>query len=88
LAYDLLPLILPDTKMAFEPFYRYEHVDTQDKMPAGVTPEPGRERNIHIVGVSFFPHPQIVVKLDYRNAQATDGTPIPDTVQVGLGFIF
>jgi len=40
------------------------------------------------MGLSFKPHPQVVLKLDYRNKSAQDGTPIPDEVQFGIGYIF
>ena len=87
-AYDVLPLFFPDTKMSLEPFYRYEYLDTQKKVAPVLDKVPGRNRYIHVVGLSFKPHPQVVLKLDYRNKSAEDGTPIPDEVQFGVGYIF
>ncbi|MCG8589667.1 MAG: hypothetical protein MJE66_10285, partial [Proteobacteria bacterium] len=34
-AFDVLSLV-PETKMSFEPFYRYEHLDTQDNLASGL----------------------------------------------------
>jgi len=87
-AYDVLPLFFPETKMSLEPFYRYEYLNTQKKVAAVLDKVPGRNRDIHVVGLSFKPHPQVVLKLDYRNKSAQDGTPIPDEVQFGIGYIF
>jgi len=85
-AYDVLPLVLPGTEMSLEPFYRYERLDTQDRV-VGAAGLATRDRTIHTVGVSFKPHPQVVVKLDYRNFDSRGGD-LPDEVQAGIGFVF
>ena len=89
LAYDLLPLFLPETKMSLEPFVRYERLDTQHVMPAGALRNEKYARDIYTLGVSFKPIPQIVVKLDYRNIRPeSDPDDVADQVQVGVGFVF
>lgn len=87
IAYDVLPLILPDTKMSFEPFFRYERLDTQNQVPAGYTPDLSKRQNIYTVGASYKPHPQVVVKLDYRYFDLDAGSK-SDEVEFGLGFVF
>ncbi len=80
--YDVMPHILPGTTQAFFPFFRYEQLNT-------ATSAPDAWREIFQVGLSYYPHPQVVVKLDYRNFDVHEGTtPIPDDVNLGIGFIF
>ena len=96
-AYDLMPLIDADSEMTIEPFYRYERLDTQHSVSAGsiaaLAPEgisgrnPSRDRTLHVVGLQYKPHPQVVIKLDYRNINSA-GTDLPDEVQAGIGFVF
>ena len=52
-------------------FYRYENFDTQYRMPRGFFPLSRFDRSAHILGLSYFPHPDVVLKVDYnfmRNA--------------------
>ena len=52
-------------------FYRYENFDTQYRMPQGFFPLSQFDRSAHILGLSYFPHPDVVLKVDYnfmRNA--------------------
>jgi hypothetical protein len=87
-AYDVMPLLLPDLPtQSLEPFFRYEHVDTQAGVPTGFVRELAEDVAIYTIGVSYKPHPQVVLKLDYRNLEPRRG-PYPDEVNVGLGFIF
>ncbi len=47
-------------------FYRYESFDTQHRMPQGFFPLEKFDRSAHIFGLSYFPHQDIVFKLDYN----------------------
>jgi hypothetical protein len=87
IGYDVLPLLLPETRMSLEPFYRFEHLDTQDEVADGFRRNRNLSRDFHVVGLQFKPHPQVVVKLDYRNI-AAQGGHVADEVQVGLGYVF
>ena len=42
----------------------------------------------HVVGLQLKPHPQVVIKLDYRNIDSRGKVPIPDEVQIGFGYVF
>ena len=44
-------------------------------------------RRYHVVGVQYKPHPQVVLKVDYRNIDSAGGE-LPDDIQVGFGFVF
>jgi hypothetical protein len=87
-AYDLLPLFLPDTSMSLEPFYRYERLNTQRAVTSAAgAANPDRDRRYHVVGLQYKPHPQVVLKVDYRDIDSA-GTDLPDEIQVGFGFVF
>jgi hypothetical protein len=87
LGYDVLPLFLPDTGMSLEPFFRFEHVDTQQVVASGFIADGRQDFEVYVAGLSFKPIPQVVLKLDYRNFEAQDGD-IPDEVQASIGFVF
>jgi len=87
-AYDLLPLVLSDTNQSFAPFFRYEIADTQDDVPNGLVRAPGNDLKIYQLGFSYKPHPQVVVKLDYRDFQNGNVNPKPDELNIGAGFVF
>ena len=86
-AYDILPMMNPNTRMALEPFLRYERFNTQENVPAGFTPDETRNRTVHTIGVNFYPHPNVVFKIDYRNFDS-EGGDLPDDVNIGVGFAF
>jgi hypothetical protein len=74
--------------MSVEPFYRYERLNTQRAVrTAAGAANPDRDRRYHVVGVQYKPHPQVALKLDYRNVDSA-GADLPDEIQVGLGFVF
>lgn len=87
-AYDVMPLIFRDTTQYLSPFFRYENYDTQDKVPHGFARVPGNDVQLYSVGVDYKPHPQVVLKLEYRNFNAGGNRPTPDDVSVGAGFVF
>lgn len=87
-AYDVLPLVMPDTTHYLAPFFRYEIFDTQDKVPRGFQRVPGNDVQLYTVGLDYKPHPQVVLKLEYRNFNAGGNRPRADEVNVGAGFVF
>jgi hypothetical protein len=87
MAYDVLPLILPGTTHYLAPWFRYERVDTQYDVPSGFAKDENQDRQLFEVGLDYKPIPQIVIKLDYRNQDAQDGSA-PDELRLGAGFIF
>lgn len=88
-AYDVMPHLLPNLEtQSLAPFIRYEHLDPQQHVPAGFG---GRDRtkdtDLYTAGLSYKPHPQVVLKLDYRNFELASGDRADD-VNVGAGFVF
>lgn len=87
-AYDFMPIFFPDfPTQSLQPFFRYERYNPQASVPAGFVPDESQDTELFTVGVSYKPHPQVVLKLDYRNFTLAEGVR-PDDVNVGLGFVF
>ncbi|MBI4516156.1 MAG: hypothetical protein HY699_10130 [Deltaproteobacteria bacterium] len=87
IAYDVLPLLMPDTAHYLAPWYRYSRFDTQNSVPDGFRADNTQDRNIHEVGITYKPIPQVALKLDYRVQDAKTGE-LPDEIRVGGGFVF
>lgn len=86
-AYNILPVLLPDTEHYLAPWFRYSHSDTQDKVPTGFSRTDGQNQRAYEMGLSYKPIDQVVFKLDYR-VQAADGASAPDEIRVGAGYAF
>lgn len=88
-AYDILPWLYPGTEMALSPFLRFSYLNLQHDMPAGdeFTANGNREYRIWTPGFSFKPHPQVILKLDYRNFNPVKGQRAQE-VNFGMGFVF
>jgi opacity protein-like surface antigen len=85
-AYDLWPLLSSgDDYLA--PFVRVEYVDTQYEVPSGFQANRNRAFWLLTPGLSYKPHPNVVLKAEWRNFQARDGD-IADELSVGMGFAF
>ena len=70
-------------------FVRYEDADTQYQMPDGMLPLGQFRRKVWAVGGTYWPDPDIAIKLDYlieRNESAT--IDAPDSFNIGLGWWF
>ena len=89
-AYDVLPLVFPETKMSLEPFFRYERLDTQSEMQSDVYARTLKyDRHIYTAGLQYQPIPQVVFKLDYRwITQESGGVSLARQVQFGAGYVF
>ena len=70
-------------------FLRYENFDTQYRMPPGFQPLQQFDRDAWVFGVTYFPDPDVAVKLDYtvlRNqSEVIEG---PNSLNIGLGWWF
>jgi hypothetical protein len=85
--YDVLPLLFKDTPQYLAPFIRYEKLNTIAKAPTGFASDPTKNQQIFQVGLQYKPIPQVVIKADYRNFTAKQGS-LPDDFNLGFGFIF
>ncbi len=80
---------LPKLRYDFGAFVRYENFDTQFRMPPGVLPLKQFDRAAWIVGASYFPDPDIALKLDYSVVRNRSSLfPSADSLNVGIGWWF
>lgn len=86
-AYDIWPLLFGGEAKALEPFVRVEYVDTQYRVPSGFIANRNRAYWVHTGGINYSPHPNVVLKVEYRNLNARGGTR-PDELALGVGFAF
>lgn len=87
-AYDVWPLLADGAHgWRLEPFARVEYVDTQFDVPSGFTENERNSYWVYTTGINYYPHPNVVLKLEYRNLNARGGTR-PDELAVGIGFAF
>jgi hypothetical protein len=83
--YDVLRTV--DTQVQLLPFVRYERINTQDRVPAGWTTNPARDRAILSVGAQVLPIYNIVLKTDYQFVGNAADTGV-NKFNVSLGYIF
>jgi hypothetical protein len=88
IGYDVMPHLLPQHSQQYlAPFFRFEHIDPQASVGSGFSRDLTKDTDLYTVGVSYKPHPQVVLKADYRNFELRRGNRTDD-VNLGLGFIF
>jgi hypothetical protein len=87
IAYDLMQLLSPGSEKELSPFFRFEYLDTQAEIPTGFTRDRRQPRRLYIPGIQYRPHPNVVIKLDYRNID-TWGAGSADEVSVGFGVAY
>jgi hypothetical protein len=70
-------------------FIRYEDFNTQRRMPPGYVALPEFDRNAWVVGATYWPDPDVAVKVDYT-VVGSQSTVIqaPDSFNIGLGWWF
>lgn len=69
-------------------FVRYENFDTQFRMPAGYVPIEELDRNAWTMGATYWPDPDIAVKVDYSVIRNRSAVRTPNAFNVGLGWWF
>lgn len=72
-------------EVALSPFARYEKYDTQAKLPLGIVSDPTNADRVLTAGLSFRPHPQVVLKADYQKFLENDSN---DRINLGVGYEF
>ena len=85
-SYFVLPYAAPRELAVF---LRYENFDTQYRMPAGFQPLKEFDRDAWVFGLTYFPEPDVAVKLDYtvlRNQSLV--VEAPNALNIGLGWWF
>ena len=85
-AHPILPFPSPREVVGF---VRYENFDRQYKMPAGYVPIGAFKGSAWIAGISYFPDPDVVVKVDYTaTGNQSSVVAAPHAFSVGLGWWF
>lgn len=70
-------------------FVRYENFDTQFRMPSGFVPLPEFDRDAWTIGGTYWPDPDIAVKVDYTLLRSRSSlSQAPNSFNVGLGWWF
>ena len=87
-AYDVYPSLFGSEDRQLEPFVRVEYVDTQYDVPSGFDANRDRANWIHAGGVNFYPHPNVVLKVEYRNVNTRGQGERADELGLGMGFAF
>jgi hypothetical protein len=75
------------TPVAVTPYVRYEHIDTQQRVPEGFTRDLSRDGMLRTLGVEVKPIANIVVKTDYQWITNEAGTG-RNQFNVNLGYAF
>ncbi len=91
LGYDVMPLLADLAEQSLYPWARYSSLDTQADMPAGFAKDPANERTITEAGLHYMPHPNVVVKAEYKqyNSEASGEANNNQTEYlVGIGYNF
>ena len=83
--YDILHTMNSEYKLPL--FVQYDTYDKKEKLANAADPQAGE--TITTVGINFFPHEQVVLKVDYAMKDYDDAAKEDfDTLSFGLGFIF
>ena len=70
-------------------FVRYENLDTQFRMAPGYEPLRSFDRAAWIAGVTYFPDPDVAVKVDYTVIRSRSSVvDVPNSFNIGLGWWF
>ena len=70
-------------------FARYENFDTQFRMPAGYVPLKEFDRDALVMGITYWPDPDIALKFDYSVVRSQSSTiKTPNSFNIGLGWWF
>ena len=81
--YDLLK----GSKQALIPYVRYERLNAQQEVVAGVSREAGQDRTLLTVGAAFKPIPQVAVKADWTRDENRARTG-RNQFSLALGYTF
>jgi hypothetical protein len=73
--------------VALTPYVRYEHIDTQHRVPEGFTRDLARDSVLTTAGIELKPIPNIVVKTDYQWITNEAGTG-RNQFNINLGYAF
>ncbi len=79
--------VLRGSKQALIPFVRYERLDAQQSVVAGLAKDLGQDRTLLTLGAAFKPIPQVAVKADWTRDENRARTG-RDQFSLALGYTF
>ena len=85
--YNLLSQTASAGGVALTPYFRYEQVDTQDRMPEGFERSLSTDNTFVTLGVELKPIPNVVVKIDHAWVSNDAETGV-DQFNVNMGYAF
>jgi hypothetical protein len=74
-------------EIAVTPYFRFEHVDTQDEIPVGFVKDLTRDGDFKTFGVDVKPIPNVVIKTEYQWLTNAAGTG-RNQFNLNLGYAF
>jgi hypothetical protein len=87
-AYNVLAALVPASAQRLNAFLRYEHYDTQAKVPAGVVRDGSLARRITTLGLSYKPVYNVVFKGDYQLQRNKADLGEGEILSLGVGYQF
>jgi hypothetical protein len=87
-AWDLAPALGMPAEMTLEPWVRWEHLELQRTVPAGLAKDESRNGDLLTFGLEWKPDPSVVVKADLTLQRPDTGGSTEDPFRLGAGFIF
>jgi hypothetical protein len=85
--YNVLSQTASAGGVALTPYVRYEQVDTQDRMPAGIERSLATDNTFVTLGVELKPISNVVVKVDHAWV-SNDADSGVDQFNVNMGYAF
>ncbi len=83
LGYDVMPLLDSGSEAMLSPYVRYESINTQRELPAGLSTDPKQDDEILTMGLHWQPIPGIAIKLDFQDYDNN-----VDRVNLSMGYSF
>ena len=89
IAYDIWPRLFA-SKRYLAPYFRFEMLDSQASIPeiAGRTKNAASKMRVIEAGLTFKPHPQVALKLSYRDTDDESSSSPVDSLFLGAGFVY
>jgi len=76
------------TVAALLPFVRWEAMDLNAEVPAGLTPDPEAAATVLTAGLTLRPLPTVAVKADWQRRESDAPAGPVDQLNLGVGFAF
>lgn len=84
-AYHLAPIM--KTEWDLVPFVRWEKINTQADVPAGLPRNPATDRRVLTYGLAYYPHPDVAIKGD-REAWRDETGADESRTNLAVAFMF